>query len=112
MTLEFHQELDWQLKQNDADRIRLESENKSLLQEIQQCKQALVMNRKSFALKERDLRDQCAHLENEIQILGGVVVGRHCEGRAAGVGPRRAVGENPSARDGSTFLDGPVGCYH
>ena len=32
------------------------------------------MNRKSFALKERDLRDQCAHLENEIQILNGVVV--------------------------------------
>ena len=63
MTLEFYQELDWQLKQNDADRIRLESENKSLLQEIQQCKQALDMNRKSFALKERDLRDQCAHLE-------------------------------------------------
>ena len=74
MTLEFYQELDWQLKQNDADRIQLESENKSLLQEIQQCKQALVMNRKSFALKERDLRDQCAHLENEIQILNGVVV--------------------------------------
>ena len=74
MTLEFHQELDWQLKQNDADRIRLESESKSLLQEVQQCKQALDMNRKSFVLKERDLRDQCAHLENEIQILNGVVV--------------------------------------
>ena len=74
MTLEFYQELDWQLKQNDADRIRLESENKSLLQKVQQCKQTLDMNRKSFALKERDLRDQCAHLENEIQILNGVVV--------------------------------------
>ena len=32
------------------------------------------MNRKFFALKERVLRDQCAHLENEIQILNGVVV--------------------------------------
>ena len=32
------------------------------------------MNRKSFALKERDMRDQCARLENEIQILNGVVV--------------------------------------
>ena len=63
-----------QLKQNDADRMRLESENMSLLQELQQWKQALDMNRKSFALKERDLRDQCAHLENEIQILNGVVV--------------------------------------
>ena len=29
-TLEFHQELDWHLEQNDADRIRLESEKKSL----------------------------------------------------------------------------------
>ena len=74
MTLEFHQELDWQLKQNDADRIRLESENKSLLQEVQQCKQALDMNPKSFALKERDMRDQCARLENEIQTLNDVVV--------------------------------------
>ena len=74
MTLDFHQELDWLLKQNDADRIRLESENKSLLQEVQQCKQALDMNRKSFALKERDMRDQCAHLENEIQTLNDFVV--------------------------------------
>ena len=74
MTLEFYQELDWQLKQNDADRIQLESENKSLLQELQQCKQALDMNRKSFALKERDMRDQCAHMENELQILNGVVM--------------------------------------
>ena len=74
MTLEFYQELDWQLKQNDADRIRLESENKSLLQEVQQCKQALDMNRKSFVLKERDMRDQCARLKNEIQILNGGVV--------------------------------------
>ena len=38
-TLEFHQELDWQLEQNDADRIRLESEKKSLQREVQHCKQ-------------------------------------------------------------------------
>ena len=38
-TLEFHQELDWQLEQNDADRIPLESE--SLQREVQRCKQEI-----------------------------------------------------------------------
>ena len=40
-TLEFHQELNWQLEQNDAGRIRLESEKKSLQREVQQCKQEI-----------------------------------------------------------------------
>ena len=55
-TLEFHQELDWQLEQNDADRIRLESEKKSLQREVQEL----------CALKEKDLRDQCVRLQREI----------------------------------------------
>ena len=40
-TLEFLQKLDWQLEQNDANRIRLESEKKSLQWEVQQCKQEI-----------------------------------------------------------------------
>ena len=39
-TLEFHREVDWPLEQEDADRIRLESE-KSLQREVQQCKQEI-----------------------------------------------------------------------
>ena len=40
-TLEFHRELDWSLEQEDADRIRLESEKKSFQREVQQCKQEI-----------------------------------------------------------------------
>ena len=40
-TLDFNQALDWQLEQNDADRIRLKSEKKSLEWEVQQCKQEM-----------------------------------------------------------------------
>ena len=38
-TLEFRRQLDWPLEQEDADRIRLESEKKSLQREVQQCRQ-------------------------------------------------------------------------
>ena len=40
-TLELHREPDWSLEQEDADRIRLESEKKSLQREVQQCKQEI-----------------------------------------------------------------------
>ena len=40
-TLESHRELYWPLEQEDADRIRLETEKKSLQREVQQCKQEI-----------------------------------------------------------------------
>ena len=49
-TLYFHQELDWQLEQKDADRIQLGSEKKSLERVVQQCKEEIEERRTKESL--------------------------------------------------------------
>ena len=62
-TLEFHQELNWKLEQKDENRIRLESEKKSLQREVQLCKQEIEERKtKDFldAALIDEIRDQSA----------------------------------------------------